>query len=107
MPNRSLGFDIFFLYGEIKNNEPNVLNGPNVQRYFENFELHSKASSDEVKQAYRDLVNVRHPDRFPGNPRLNQKAEEKLKKINEAYERALSFLSSEGESEKIHITILF
>lgn len=71
-----------------------------IQRCFEIFELDSKASSDEVKQAYRDLVNVWHPDRFPGNPRLKQKAEEKLKEINEAYERALSFLSSEGESEK-------
>ena len=71
-----------------------------IQRYFEILELDSKASPDEVKQAYRDLVNVWHPDRFPGNPRLKQKAEEKLKEINEAYERALSFLSSEGESEK-------
>ena len=71
-----------------------------IQRYFEIFELDSKDSSDEVKQAYRGLVNVRHPDRFPGNPRLKQKAEEILKEINEAYERALSFLSSEGESEK-------
>ncbi|MCJ7615369.1 MAG: tetratricopeptide repeat protein [Desulfobacterales bacterium] len=69
-----------------------------IQRYFEILELDSKASPDEVKQAYRDLVNVWHPDRFPGNPRLKQKAEEKLKEINEAYERALSFLSSEGES---------
>ena len=71
-----------------------------IQRYFEILELDSKVSSDEAKQAYRDLVNVWHPDRFPGNPRLKQKAEEKLKEINEAYERVLSFLSSEGESEK-------
>ncbi len=71
-----------------------------IQRCFEILELDSKASSDEVKQAYRDLVSVWHPDRFPGNPRLKQKAEEKLKEINEAYERALSFLSSKEESEK-------
>ncbi len=71
-----------------------------IQRYFEILELDSKASPDEVKQAYRDLVNVWHPDRFPGNPRLKQKAEEKLKEINEAYERALSFLSSEVKSGK-------
>ena len=71
-----------------------------IQRCFEILELDSKASSDKVKQAYRDLVNVWHPDRFPGNPRLKQKAEEKLKEVNEAYERVLSFLSSEGESEK-------
>lgn len=43
------------------------------------------ASSAEVRQAYRDLVNVWHPDRFAHNPRLREKAEEKLKDINEAY----------------------
>ena len=72
----------------------------NIRRCFEIFELDSKASPDDVKQAYRDLVNVWHPDRFHGNPPLKQKAEEKLKAINEAYERVLSFLSSKGESEK-------
>ncbi len=69
-----------------------------IRRCFEILELDSKASPDDVKQAYRDLVNVWHPDRFLGNSRLKQKAEEKLKEINEAYERVLSFLSSEGES---------
>jgi curved DNA-binding protein CbpA len=32
------------------------------------------------------LANVWHPDRFVGNPRLQKKAEEKLKEINAAYE---------------------
>ena len=71
-----------------------------INRCFEILELDSKASPDEVKQAYRDMVNVWHPDRFPDNSRLKQKAEEKLKEINEAYEKVLSFLSSSGEAEK-------
>jgi DnaJ-domain-containing protein 1 len=49
------------------------------------------ASQDEVNQAYRDLANVWHPDRFVGNPRLQKKAEEKLKEINAAYEYIKSF----------------
>jgi hypothetical protein len=43
-------------------------------------------SLDELKLAYKDMVQVWHPDRFTHNPRLGQKAEDKLKKINLAYE---------------------
>jgi len=45
------------------------------------------ASRAEVKQAYRDLVHVWHPDRFAQNPRLQKKAESMLKEINAAYEK--------------------
>src|SRR5690242_639721 len=44
------------------------------------------ASQEEVKKAYRDLVQVWHPDRFPNNERLRLKAEEHTKEINRAYE---------------------
>ena len=44
------------------------------------------ASAQELKAAYRDLAKVWHPDRFAHDPRLQQKAQEKLKEINEAYE---------------------
>ncbi|MGE0084285.1 MAG: DUF1566 domain-containing protein [Desulfococcaceae bacterium] len=43
-------------------------------------------SPDQLKQAYRDLVSVWHPDRFANNPRLREKAEEQLKRINIAYQ---------------------
>jgi hypothetical protein len=43
------------------------------------------ATSVEVKEAYRDLVKVWHPDRFGSDPRLRGKAEDKLKQINNAY----------------------
>jgi len=45
------------------------------------------ASSAELKAAHRDLAKVWHPDRFLHDPRLQQKAQEKLKEINEAYEQ--------------------
>jgi hypothetical protein len=43
-------------------------------------------SSSELKAAHRDLAKVWHPDRFTHDPRLQEKAQEKLKEINEAYD---------------------
>src|SRR5579871_1100241 len=43
------------------------------------------ASWEVVRQAYRDLVRVWHPDRFQSDPELQRKAEQQLRKINEAY----------------------
>ena len=57
-------------------------------------ELDEEATLDEAKESYKDLVNIWHPDRFSNNTRLKQKAEDKLKEINIAYEIVVSFLSS-------------
>lgn len=70
-----------------------------IRRCFDILELDRDATIDEVKQAYKDLVNIWHPDRFLKNPRLKQRAEERLKEINEAYETVKSFLSSEKPLE--------
>ena len=43
-------------------------------------------SNRELKAAHRDLAKVWHPDRFQHDPRLQEKAQEKLKEINEAYD---------------------
>jgi hypothetical protein len=43
------------------------------------------ASEAAIKEAYRDMAKVWHPDRFPGDERLRRKAQEELKHINEAY----------------------
>jgi tetratricopeptide (TPR) repeat protein len=43
------------------------------------------AGPDEIKQAYRDLVKIWHPDRFAGNIRLQEKAQQQLKNIISAY----------------------
>jgi hypothetical protein len=46
------------------------------------------ASPDAIRTAYRDLVKVWHPDRFAGDARLQAKATERLRELNEAYEVA-------------------
>ena len=48
--------------------------------------LEAGSSEDQVKQAYRDMVRVWHPDRFSHDERLRLIAQEKLKEINGAYE---------------------
>ena len=67
-----------------------------VKRYFEILELPPGASMEELNQAYKDLVNIWHPDRFSNNPRLKRKAEEKLKEVNRAYEALKPILSAES-----------
>jgi DnaJ-domain-containing protein 1 len=68
--------------------------GPDkISRCIEILGLKPNASQEEVNQAYRDLANVWHPDRFVGNPRLQKKAEEKIKEINAAYEYIKPFYS--------------
>jgi curved DNA-binding protein CbpA len=61
-----------------------------INRYYEILGLKPGASQAAIKQAYRQLARNWHPDRFPDNPQLKQKAEEEFKKINEAYQRLKS-----------------
>lgn len=64
-----------------------------MDKYYQILGLNPGASEEEIKQAYKDLVNVWHPDRFPNNQRLREKANEKLKEINEAYEKLKSYIA--------------
>ncbi|MBN2388780.1 MAG: J domain-containing protein [Anaerolineales bacterium] len=50
--------------------------------YYKILGVDRKASSDEIKRAYRKLAMQYHPDRNPGD----KTAEERFKEINEAYQ---------------------
>jgi GUN4-like/DnaJ domain len=54
-------------------------------------EIEAGSSQSDIKQAYRDLAKVWHPDRFTGDSVLQKKAQEKLKRINAAYEFLKSY----------------
>lgn len=53
-----------------------------IDNYYEELEVEESSSQDEIKAAYRKLSFQYHPDKNPDNP----EAEEKFKRINEAYE---------------------
>jgi hypothetical protein len=59
-------------------------------KYYELLGVAPGASVQELKTAHRDMAKVWHPDRFAHDPRLQQKAQDKLKQINEAYDRLIS-----------------
>ena len=48
--------------------------------------LPPSATAEEIKDAWRDLAKVWHPDRFVHDERLRQKAGDNLQRINEAHE---------------------
>ena len=55
------------------------------------------ASDEEIKKAYRQLAQKYHPDNYADNPLANL-AEEKMKEINEAYDRIQKERQSGGAS---------
>lgn len=66
-----------------------------IRKCLEILGIDEDASLDEVKQAYRDMVKVWHPDRFSNDPRLQKKAERAMRDVNLAYETLISYFSTD------------
>ena len=64
--------------------------GMDLKRCFKILEIKETDSLDEIKQAYRDLISIWHPDRYAQRPRLQEKATEKVKELNSAYNYLIS-----------------
>lgn len=58
--------------------------------------LDDDASASDVKAAYRECVQILHPDRFANNKRLQERATEQFKRLQDAYD----FLTSGKGSKK-------
>jgi preprotein translocase subunit Sec63 len=66
----------------------------NLKNCYNILEIQQAASLTEIKQAYRDMIGIWHPDRYVQNPRLHEKATEKLKELNVAYNELITRMTS-------------
>jgi TPR repeat protein len=57
-----------------------------MDNYYSVLEVAETATPEEIKQSYRLLLQVWHPDRFHHNPQLLAKAEQKTREINAAFD---------------------
>jgi curved DNA-binding protein CbpA len=74
---------------------------PNIKQCCDLLDLQPGFTLEDLKQAYKDLAQVWHPDRFSHNPRLQQKAEDKLKQINAAYAQLEQFIKQRQAAQAV------
>ena len=67
-----------------------------MDEYFSVLELKSNATEEEIKKAYRRLAMLYHPDKNPNNPA----AEEKFKKVVEAYNILVEYKKNPSKYKK-------
>ena len=48
--------------------------------------LDESATADEIKAAYKESAQILHPDRFASNKKLQDRATEQFKTLQEAYD---------------------
>ena len=54
--------------------------------------LDEDATDEDIKTAYRETAQILHPDRFATNKKLQERATEQFKNLQEAYD----YLTSKG-----------
>src|SRR5438093_2620395 len=72
-----------------------------IAQFYRILELEPGASPEVVKQAYRELVKIWHPDRFPNDPKFQKRANEKTKEINEAYKKILAYQTGNWSESRL------
>ena len=60
--------------------------GQRLPFYYEVLEITPSATSEDIKKAWLEQVQVWHPDRFTHSPKLHKKAEQRTQMINQAYQ---------------------
>lgn len=77
-----------------------------IKQYYQVLGISADANIREVKQVYRKLAKVWHPDNFHHNPKQQQQAEVKFKVIVEAYEVIKDYLENDKplpKASNIHV----
>lgn len=60
--------------------------------------LDAAASPEDIKAAYREMAQILHPDRFAGNKKLQDRATEQFKTLQEAYDVLTGKRASQASS---------
>jgi hypothetical protein len=76
-----------------------------LERDYALLEVEPGSSHEQIRRAYLDLVKVWHPDRFPNDPRLSAKADQRLTEINLAYERLRASIGNGGGVRPTETTV--
>ena len=71
---------------------------------YRTLDLKPGADLGSVRQAYRLLVKVWHPDRFAHDPKLQAVSDEKLKHINASYNAVVAYLACGSEKKTLQTT---
>lgn len=61
--------------------------------------IDADASPEDIKTAYREMAQILHPDRFAGNGKLQRRATEQFKNLQEAYDVAMGKRSAKAPSD--------
>ncbi len=61
--------------------------------------LNEDATAEDIKTAYKETAQILHPDRFTGNKKLQERACEQFKNLQEAYAYLTSGRGSRGDSD--------
>lgn len=69
-----------------------------IRQCYEILKLNPDASTEEIKQAYKKLAKIWHPDCFVGKPEKQEEAEIKFKQILEAYEIIIAYKSDDSQA---------
>src|ERR1051326_6378798 len=72
---------------------------PATAEAYRMLELQPGADLGSVRQAYRLLVKVWHPDRFANDPKLQAVSDEKLKHINASYDAIVAYMATGSEKK--------
>lgn len=66
----------------------------NLERAFSILELKPDVGLEEVRQAYRELAFIWHPDKNSANTRVQSRAAKKMEELNEAYNFLRGYFAS-------------
>jgi hypothetical protein len=70
-----------------------------INEFYRELDLKPGADLSSVRQSYRQLVKVWHPDRFGHDAKLQTVANDRLRRINCAYEKLLAYFDDAGKAQ--------